>query len=416
MVMNKSFGTLCSAVALLALAPAARAETRATMDVSAGARAGTNPYLVSGSSTGAVAGTIEVSPVVTTSNGTSTLRLDSGVRFDRYLRRYADDLSARAGLTFDKRFSEQTQLTVGGVFSTSMGGARDLFRPELGNGAGLGSGTPGAGGGIGSGQGGLIDPTADVTVTGARFRQYNYGANARLGARLSSRGQLSLGGGANFFDSASSIGQPFSQYVADVGYNRILNGRSQVGVQLAYSKVDYRQRIAGDGDVITPSLTGTFKLSETMSLTGRAGVSLSSIRQLNGTRAKDTAFAGQVSLCRNGEYSTFCLSGNRNVQATSLGGVSTVTTVSLSHSWRMSERDTLTTSANYGQTEQPAASAAQFGTNRTKLALASAVYLRRISERLFLTVSPQYEKAWGQPVKRNANVAGMIGLRYRFGQ
>lgn len=396
-------GTVTSVLALTVLASPANADTKATLDVSAGARAATNPYLVAGSSTGSAATTIEVAPAVVTSNGRSTLRLDGSGRYDRHFRRYGDDVSARAALTFDQRFSERTQLTLGGQFTTSMGGARDLFRADTGAGA-AGTGVP------------ALDPTADVTVTGARFRQYNYGANARFSSRLSARGQLSLGAGANFFDSSQGLGQPYSQYITDAGYSHILSDRGQVGVQVGYSKIDYRNRVAGDGDVITPSLTGTFKLSPTFSVSGRLGASFSAIRQLNGIKARNTAFAGQISLCKDSARAVFCLSGSRNVQATSLGGVSTVTTVSLSNNLRLSERDTLTLAGNYGQTEQPTASAAQFGANRAKLALASAVYSRRISERLFLTVSPQFEKAWGQAVKRDANVAGMIGLRYRFGQ
>lgn len=401
MAVNKSFGTLCSAIALLAFAPAALADTKTSLEVAAGAKVASNPYLVAGSSTGAVAATIEANPTVVTGDATSTLRFDSAVRYDRYLRRYGDDLSARSSLTFDKRFSERTELTIGGNFGTSMGGARDLFRPDLTQGS-----TPST----------PLNPTSDVTVTGARFRQYNYGANARLAARVSARGQIVLGGNANFFESNGTFGQPFSQYVADAGYNHIINDRSQVGLQTAYSKIDFRGRTAGDAEVITPAVTGTFKLSSTFSISGNVGAAFSAIRQLNGTRARNTALSAQVSLCQQFARSTFCLSGNRAVQATSLGGASTVTTVALSNNWRLSERDTLNIAANYGQTDQPSASAAQFGANRTKLALATAVYSRRVTERLFLTVTPQIEKAWGQPIKRNANAAVMVGLRYRFGQ
>lgn len=407
MAFKKSLGTLCGTVALFGVAPAAQAETKTTLDVSAGGRAATNPYLIAGSSTDSLAATVEANPTIETSDGKSTLRLDGSVRYDRYFRRYGDDLSGRAGLSFNQRFSELTELSAGAVFATSMGGSRDLFRTDLSSGRLGGSTvvtTP------------SVDPTADVTVTGARFRQYNYGANARLAAGVSTRGQLTLGGSVNIFDANNLLGQPFTQYIADGGYNHIISDRQQVGFQVSFSNIDYRQRIAGDGNVVTPSLTGTFKLSPTFSINGRAGASFSSIKQLNGTRARNTAFSAQVSLCKEFERSTFCLSGNRNVQATSLGGVSTVTTVAVSQAWRLSERDSLDLAANYGQTDQPAVSAAQFGANRTKLALASMVYSRRLSERLFLTVSPQYEKAWGQPIKRDANIAGMIGLRYRFGQ
>ena len=365
MNVSKCCGTLCSAIALAALSPAAHAETRTTLDVSAGARAATNPYLIAGSSNGAVAATIEASPSIETGNGVSTLRIDGSARYDRYLRRYGDDLSGRAGVTFDQRFSERTRFTLAGLFATSMGGARDLLRTNIGSGTDF---TP------------TIDPTADVTVTGARFRQYNYGANARLNSRLSSRGSLSLGGGVNVFDTSAGIGQPYSQYVSDVGYNHIVDDRKQIGLQVGYSNINYRNRAAGDGDVITPAITGTFKLNSTFSISGRVGAAFSAIRQLNGARARTTSVAAQVSMCKEMVRSTFCLSGNRDVQATSLGGVSTVSTVSLSYNMRLGERDTLDFVGNYGLTDQPAASAVQFGANRTKLASASAVYSRRLSE------------------------------------
>lgn len=412
MKVNKSFGTLCSAIALAAWAPAAQADTRASLDVSAGARAASNPYLTPGSNTGAVASTLEVAPSIQTSNGRSTLALNGAARYDHFFRRYGDDVSGRANLTFDQRFSEQTTFSLGGLFSTSMGGARDLLRNDTGLGSGSGTGV---GTGLGTGLDPVLNPNADVTVTGARFRQYTYGANARLNSRLSARGSVSLGGGASFFDAQSALGQKYSQYTGDAGYNHILDDRRQIGVRVAYTNIDYRSRPAG-GDIWSPAVTGTFRLNATLTVSGSVGATFASIKQANGTRAHNTGVAAQISMCKDTERSKFCLSGGRNVQATALGGVSTVTTVSATQSWRLSDRDTLNLSGSFGATEQPNASVVQFGSNRNKLATAVAVYSRRMSEHLFLTVSPQFEKAWGQSIKRNANVGAMVGLRYRFGQ
>lgn len=398
--VSQCLGTLSSVIALMALAPSAHADTRVSLDVSAGARAASNPYLVAGSSTGAVGSSLEVAPTITTGDGVSTLTVNGAGRYEHFFRRYGDDLSGRLGATFDRRFSEQTRFTLAGNFSTSMGGSRDLIRNDTGLGTGIDP---------------VLNPNADVTVTGARFRQYTYGANARLNSRVSARGSLAIGGGASFFDAASALGQKYAQYSADAGYNHIIDDRKQIGVRVAYTNIDYRDRVAG-GDVISPAVTGTFRLNATFTISGSVGATFASIKQLNGTRAHSTGVAAQVSFCKEMVQSQLCLSGARNVQATALGGVSTVTTVSAAYNWRLSERDSLNLSGSYGQTEQPNASIAQFGTNRTKLASAVAVYSRRLSEHLFLTVSPQFEKAWGQAIKRDANYGARVALRYRFGQ
>ena len=154
MKVTKLFETVCSVLALTMVAPVARAETKASLDVAVGAKAAANPYLLAGPSTGSAAATIEFAPNIVTGDGESTLTFSSAGRYERYVRRYGDDLSGRANLTYERRLSERTRISVTGLFNTSMGGSRDLIRNDTG---GLAPIDP------------VLNPNADVTVTGARL-------------------------------------------------------------------------------------------------------------------------------------------------------------------------------------------------------------------------------------------------------
>ena len=398
MKIFRSAAAGCSALAMICAAGAAQAETHKTLDITAGVRAQSNPFLVGGTGTGSGAGTIEVTPSIEIDRDTSILTFDGTARLAQYFQNYGSDFSARADLAYDQHLSEATHVRVAGAFSTSEGGARDLIRNAVG-----GANPP------------VLDPNGDVTVAGARFRQFNYGANVGLFSDLSARDSIEVGGSFNLFDPQGNVVPAFRQYSGFGGYNRILSETARIGLRGTYSYIDYRGRVAGDGDTIAPEVTAEFKPSETWTITAAAGAAFTAIKQAVGGRLRYTAFVGNLTLCNEGEQVRTCLNGSRSVDATALGGVSTVTSFGAQQDWRFSERDTLTVYARYGENEQPTISVAQFGSNRSRVVSASADYTRRLTERLYLVISPSYEKAWGLAVYRKANYGGSATLRYRFG-
>jgi len=399
MKMNSLLTAGCSAIVLAFTASAAQADTTTTVDFATGVRAASNPYLLAGTSTGSGAAFIEARPNIEVKTDQSTFLIDAAARFDEYFRRYNSDFSGRADISYDRSLSEFTHLKLAVGAASSMGGSRDILQA-----------------GVGAGTGTVVNPNTDVSAAGLRFRQYEYATDAHLTSNLSALDIVEVGGGVRIFDANSATAQSFRQYGADATYRRQVSELLSIGPKVSYSKVDYRNLAAGDGHILTTVMALKYKLSETASLSANAGASFASIRQAAGASAKVNGFVGELAFCNTLETSTTCLNAGRSIRATSLGGVSTETSISGDQSWRISERDTIRISLGYYRTDQPAASALLFGSNRSRLFSASSSYSRQLSERLFIDVSAQYEKNWGQTIARDANVVGMATIRYRLGQ
>ena len=388
----------CSAIAMVCAAGAAHAESHQTLDVMAGVRANTNPFLIGGSGVGSGAAVVEVAPSVEVDRDTSILTFDGSARLAQYFQNYGSDFSARADLAYDQHFSEATHLRVAGAFATSEGGSRDLIRNA-----------------VGAANPAVLDPNADVSVAGARFRQYSYGGDVALFSNLSARDTVELRGNFNIYDPKSTAAQAFRQYTTQGGYTRALSETTRIGARVAYTYTDYRHRVAGDGDTISPMLTAEIRASEVWTINASAGAAFTSIKQVVGGRVHYSGFVGLVTVCNQAEQVRTCLTGSRSVEATGLSGVSNVISIGAQQDWRFSERDTLSLFARYGRNEQPGIAVTQFGSNRSQVMSASADYTRQLTERLFLVISPSYEKAWGLAVIRKANYGGAATLRYRFG-
>ena len=399
MKCNWLSGGFCGFLALVSMVSAARAETRTTLDVSAGMREATNPYLVSGKSTDSTVASFEAKPSIEVKDDVSTFTFNGAARLDQYFRRYGTDFSGRADVAYDRHISELTHVRISGGFASTMGGSRDLVQSV-----------------IGTSTGPVINPNSDVTAAGSQFRQYDYGADLRLFSNLSSHDIVELGGAVHLYDAGSSLAQPYREFIADATYRRAFSELLTVGPKVSYTNIDYRNLPAAGGEVITPALAATYKFSETLSLSASAGASIASLRQPTLGLIHTTNFVGDLSLCDTRENSETCLRVSRSVGATSAGGVMIGTSVDAQQSWKLSDRDSLKLSASYARSDQQVASVAIPGVQGDQIALASATYTRQLSERLFLDLSPQFEKLWGQVIPHDANFAVLASFRYRFGQ
>lgn len=399
-VMHAHKSAMIGAAALAVWLPmSAYGQSRIGMDITAGARGATNPFLVDGSSPADVAATLQIDPRVTVEGATTTFRLRGSGRVDRYLDTYGTDTSGTLEAAYDLRFSERTVVTVSASGATTRGGVQDLFRPGAADGDEL-----------------PVEPVTDVSITGARLRQYSFGGNVRIASRVSARGTVNMGAGARFSRADGIQNADFRQVTADAGYSHILDDRTSIGARLAFSDIDYSGTQVGDGDVLSPAVTATVRLSSTLSASGTLGVSVARITRTPATsRVRTTAFAAGVSLCRRRERSGLCLTGNRDIQPTVLGGVSTVTSVSVNWDLRLSPRDSISASGRYGRTDPPRLPAVQFGLGKNEVIGVTGVYSRRLSERLFLTAAPGYNKANGNGQRREANYQMMLGIRLRLG-
>ena len=166
--------------------------------------------------------------------------------------------------------------------------------------------------------------------------------------------------------------------------------------------------------IVSPRVGVRQQFSDRLSFIAEVGISYVNTDIGAGFRSKSVSFAGSVGLCDRGPNQNICFSAGRSAEPTALGGVSTVTTASLSYDRQISATDRIALSARYGRTNQDGRG---LPTSRvTDLIGALAIYTHRLSDRVALTVTPSYSKIYDDLQKRDANFALMIGLTVIFGK
>ena len=379
----------------------AHAQSRAAVDVTVGARAATNPYDASGKNSAAVAISLGVNPSLTIVHELSTLALSGSAKVDQYLSRYGTDVSARANADYERRLSEAATVGATATFSTTRSGISDLLR----NGDALGT------------IAGAPIPISEqlIDVAGIPSRQNRYSFAIRANVRPSDFDTFQASTGIALSRVSSGQGRNYRQLYTNLGYSRTLSQSTSLTAQLAFADVDYAGCRDGDGQIISPLVGVNVRLDPTLTLAISGGVSIARIEQ-TGRKRTQAGLAAQGSLCKRGELTNICLTGSRDTQPSSLGGISRATSIGFNIDRRLSPSSTIGATARYGRTDQPTASRDEFGFRRTEFVSASATYSRRLSERVFLTISPGFDKVTDGVRARRANYEIMAGIRIRFGQ
>ena len=199
-----------------------------------------------------------------------------------------------------------------------------------------------------------------------------------------------------------------------LGYSRILNSRTSVGINVGLSRSDYRRTALGDATTISPQLTFSTKFGAALSLTASLGVSHSNITGPVGKYSQNSA-SGSLSLCNAGSASKFCFFASRSVQPTSFGGtVRPQTSVGANYSLRLDAKSSIDATANYSrsgqvnQTNIPTNGSFDYGQ-------ASLNYSRRLSQRLHGNLTASFADSYRDPTPRKANMTVGFGLSYAFG-
>ena len=377
----------------------AYADTKAAITLTAGGGASSNPYLLTGSSTGSGYVVAEAAPEVTVASERTTFSLRGNARLEQYFRLYGSDFSGNAAASIDQALSENTHTILSGYYSTSNGSP-----------SGFVSGT------IATTPDPLTIPTGDISTIGSRFRQHSFGGELKFLSQFSLHDKLDLSGRAREHLTRSTLANDYTQFEAEAGYARVLNERTDLGLRVIYAHTNYHATTLGDGNVITPQATIAYQVSDGFSLTGRAGASFASIVQSSGAKAKTTGFSGSLAACNKGPRSSSCLSASRSIDATSAGGISKVSSIDASQQWRLSERDSLSLRGSYARVNRTSATALASPLNRRKLLVASAEYERQLTERLYISINPSYEKTWDSLTVRKANYGAVATLSYRYGE
>lgn len=395
--------SICAGGIVCCLLPVvAVAQTRTALDVTVGARAATNPYDAVGSGGAAVALSFGLDPSVIIERELSTLALTGSANIDRYLSKYGTDLSGSANADYERRLSETSSVGATASFSTTRSGISDLLR----NGGTVATGT---------GSPLLVDQQV-VDVAGVPSRQNRMSFSVRGSVRPSAFDTVQASSGVALSRVTSGQGQDYRQLFTNLAYTRSLSETTSLTARVGFSDVDYSGRRDGDGQIVSPLVGVNFRIDPTLTVSLSGGVSIASIVQ-GGRKRTQTGLAAQGSLCKRGELTSLCLTGSRDTQPTSLGGVSRATSVGLNLDRRLSPNTTVTATARYGRTDQPSGSQTAFGFRRTEYVSAAATLSRRLSERVYLTVSPGFDRVSDDGTRsRRANYEVMAGIRIRFGK
>lgn len=389
---------LTGALATLSAAPVGAQETRAAVDVSAGASYSTNPFLIRdrGRDTGAFATELAITPQVTFLDERNEATLLARYSRSDYLTRYSaaesygvaaqarramtPTLNARADLSFDSSIIGQNGLGVVGVVDPTPG-------PDLG--------------------------TPDIAVIGLNQRQNAIvaalGADWRVAPRDTLTGQVSINRISYGRESGALLSSRST--AATVGYSRALSERTSVGLQGSGTWIDY-DRPGYSGHTYAPQATLTHQVNQQLNFTLGAGVIFVSSTTPAGT-SNVTGFSGNFNGCRTAGRSTQCVRAYSDAQPTGLGDVSRRWGGAFDYSYRLRENDVLRASVDYSRLT--ATSDITLQAPRVEYLNASVAYERAVTRRLFAGASVGYRQASVSGLGTPSDTIFRLFLRTRLG-
>lgn len=379
----------------------AQSEPEATLEVSVGGGLSTNPYLDSEAETaGSV--TLSVSPSIIYEDELGDTRLGGNLRVSQYTNRYGRDIAARLEASTRRMLDELTSVSISSSVQTARSAVQDGLIFDN-------SAMPGAG---------PLEPpevpVIDTTIAGTRSRVTNVVTSLGLSRGLdevsSANATISLSGTY----IGDDVGFDYRDASLQLGYEYKLSARTSLTAGSQFGVVDYLGRRTGDSLIVSPRVGISQQLSDRLSLVAEAGISYVDTDVGAGLHSKNISFAGSIGVCDRGRNQSFCLSAGRSSQPTALGGVSTVTTASLSYDRQLSAVDHFSLSARYGRTNQDGRGLPL--PRVTDLVGGLATYTRKLSARVALTVTPSYSKIYDDFQKRSPNFALMIGLTVILGK
>lgn len=373
------------------------AADRLTMDMSGGAMAATNPYLLTGNGTAGESVFAEITPVFVSENEISTFSIHGYARLEQYLRRFSTDESFAVDADMTRKLSDRIDIRAGGTFRSSRSSAQDiLFNPT----------------GVGTPTSGIPAPIDDVATFGQRNRATTIAARAGAGFVLGPRDKADVDfglaqyryDGVGLFDYRTATQE--AKYTRQLSESTSLYGRA------SFNETNYFGRQDGDALIISPALGIKRRLSSTVNLSADVGASWTSVEQLNGSHTKSTSFALRGELCSERALTKLCLNAERSSQPTALGRVRTLTRVALGYDRKLSENDRLRVNASYSRTSE---SSQNLLARPATFVGASADYSHQISKRLALFASSNFADIYETGISRRANLQVRAGLRIHFG-
>lgn len=390
----------CVVLAWAALAPStADAETRASINTSVKAEIASNPYLLSGPKTSSASATVSVTPSLKFTDGTQTVTLRGDYRHSEYSRRYRSNNDFGASASLAQQLTPRLAYNASFGYDSSVVGANDLL--TFGTNPGTGVAFPPLPG--------------DIAINGLRQRRQAINGGMSLDYTASPRDQFTAQGGFSIVRfPVTSTASEYNNASGSIGYSRVINSKTSVGLDVSLSRADYRRTPLGDATTISPQATFKTRFGASWSLSASLGVSHSRISDIVGKTTQNSA-AGSLNLCNATTRGKFCLFASRSVQPTSFGStVRPQTSVGLSYNVRLDAKSTIDASANYSRSGQISQGSIITG-GTVDYGRASLTYSRRLSQRIQGYVTADYADSYRDPTPRKANAAVSIGVSFALG-
>ena len=404
---------LASCAGLATYASPALADTRVEVLVSGGLGVENNPFLSMEDDTAededgaSFAAELMVEPSLYIEDERTTFRLYGNARLRQFFERYGTTGSLSLGAEGSTRLDERTTLSSGARFTTSRDAAQEAL---LFDGQDLSTLDPGTLPVIND-----IDPT--IAGIGGRFT--SYGANASVSRQLTPQdsGSASLAFEENRIEGDIGLDTRTADLI--LGYARRLNERTSVVANLGGTRSDLLGRNAGDALSFTPMVGIQQQVSERLNWTAQVGVSHSRIDDGLGDDISNTTLAFTLNGCRQDLRGVLCVTAQQQPRATTFGGFTNSTALTIGYDAKISLRDSIGVNANYRRSSrlssQPLLDLPI--SDEDELIGVAGNFRRAFNDRLSGFVSASYAKVNSDLFPdRDANIAGYVGLSYYFGR
>ena len=373
--------------ALAAPAAAQQVKFSATVQGELGYR--TNPFLKPGLNDGSVYGSGSIAPQLTYETERSTTTLLGDYLRDEYFKRFGHTDSLLASLQRVDRIQANLTTTVSGSYRTSNRIRVDFS--EVGNEPlNIGRRTYQSEGSA------LVQWQAtaqDQFSAGAQIRHLSYGDSASV---------------------EGVVASSYTQYSGNVGYTRVLDARTTIGVQGSVSET-HSQRYP-NSRAFLPSVTFKRQLSAIWTVDGNVGVVLQHI--YGPFSSSHTSFSYGLNLCGAYPRTQFCVSGQRETSPSGYGALRTHTGVSASLTEKLTEQSRIGVSASYYKSNSSRGlTGPQLGVpSNAKAMVAHAQYDRDLSERISAGFGRSYQRRSGSTLGAAHTIGANVHVTAKLGR
>lgn len=381
--------------------------TSTYLDAEAAAGYSTNPFLSPGNHTGQGFGRISLNAVHTRVSDRTTTVFSAYAQDTTYTGRYGSEQSFAVHGRHDAAVNEHFRVFVDGDAAYDKGGQLDTRILVIPNVPLLpGTLVPPV----------LLPPGADfLAVTG---RSYHADLNAGAQLTLAPRDSLDFSAGVDHtVFKGTGVDTRFTTIPLSLGFDHELSERTTLGARVVGNFTHYSQTVnnpSSDVRVITPEVTGEFKLSPTVTLSGDVGASFSKVDNPLETR-HSTGLAADAILCSKGEFTLLCARASIQEQAATSAGPARLAALEVDYSRRLNATDSIDFSLAANRYSNPIiiVSGQQF-THATYVR-AAADYSRSIGHRWFAGVNVAARKVTERGPSPDADLSASVFIRYRFG-